>query len=130
MKEETSAQAGNADLEMPSDRAELVIMLRDERGERVVWQHTRTARLAWFTSLLRWGMGSGGGTARADRDSGRAGDPVGVTDAPDDAFLTALYLEAEQTRLPHEPPYDVDRGLRRFSAWLDEEAEPRGETSC
>ena len=129
MGEETSAQAGNADLEEPTEHAVLEIVLIGHIGEQdetVVWQDTGTARPAWFTTLLLWGIGSGGGTARADRDSGRAGDPAGVTDAPDDAFLTALYLEAEQTRLPHEPPYDVDRGLRRFCAWLDDEAEPRG----
>jgi len=40
--------------------------------------------------------------------------------APDDAIFTALYFGAEQTRLPHEPTYDVERGLQRFSAWLDD----------
>jgi hypothetical protein len=44
---------------------------------------------------------------------------------PDDVLITALYLEAERTRLPHEPPYHVERGLQRFSTWLDNEAEPQ-----
>jgi hypothetical protein len=44
--------------------------------------------------------------------------------ARSDTILAALYLEAEQARLPHEPPYDVDRGLKRFSAWLDRQREP------
>ena len=39
----------------------------------------------------------------------------------DDAIFTALYFGAEQTQLPHEPSYDVDRGLQRFSAWLDDQ---------
>lgn len=42
------------------------------------------------------------------------------TGAPEDAIFTALYSGAEQTRLPHEPSYDVERGLQRFSAWLDD----------
>jgi DNA-binding FadR family transcriptional regulator len=41
--------------------------------------------------------------------------------APHDAIFTALYLGAEQTRLPHEPSYDVERGLQRFSTWLDDD---------
>ena len=41
------------------------------------------------------------------------------TGAPDDAIFTALYNGAEQTRLPGEPAFDVELGLRRFSAWLD-----------
>lgn len=27
-----------------------------------------------------------------------------------DEFLTGLYVQAEQTQLSHEPPYDVDAG--------------------
>src|ERR1017187_4956737 len=38
---------------------------------------------------------------------------------PDDAIMTALYFGAEQARLPHEPSYDVEQGLQRFSTWLD-----------
>ena len=47
--------------------------------------------------------------------------------APGDAVLTALtafYLAAEQAMQPDEPSFDVDRGLQRFSAWLDDHTEP------
>ena len=47
------------------------------------------------------------------------------TGTPGDALLTALYLEAEETRLPNEPAYDVDEGLQRFSSWLDGRATPK-----
>lgn len=47
------------------------------------------------------------------------------TGASDDAVFTALYLAAEETQLPSEPPYDVERGLQRFSAWLN----PVGKTA-
>jgi RNA polymerase sigma-70 factor (ECF subfamily) len=43
---------------------------------------------------------------------------------PDDAIFTALYISAEQTDLPHQPPYDVDGGLQRFTAWLGESRLP------
>jgi cell division inhibitor SepF len=42
---------------------------------------------------------------------------------PDYAILTALYVGAEQTLLSHEPAYDVERGLQRFSTWLDDGTE-------
>ena len=37
---------------------------------------------------------------------------------PDDAVITALFVKAEQTVLPEEVPYDLDRGLQVFTAWL------------
>lgn len=43
---------------------------------------------------------------------------------PDDAIFTALYISAEQTDLPHHPPYDVDGGLQRFTAWLGDSKLP------
>jgi diguanylate cyclase (GGDEF)-like protein len=46
--------------------------------------------------------------------------------APDDTILTALYLAAEQTRLPHEPSHDTDTELERFGRWLDAEVETEG----
>ena len=48
------------------------------------------------------------------------------TGVPGDAVFAALYFAAEQTRLPHEPSYDVERGLQRFSAWLDDHTDPGG----
>lgn len=37
----------------------------------------------------------------------------------DDAAIATLFLRAEQTLLPEEDPYDLDRGLQLFTAWLD-----------
>ena len=62
--------------------------------------------------------------AADDQGSSCAGDRAKVTSTQADVILTALYLEAEQEGLPHEPPYDVDHGLQRFSAWLDDQIEP------
>jgi hypothetical protein len=45
----------------------------------------------------------------------------GQARGPDDALLTAFYLQAEQTRVLAEPHYDVEEGLQRFSIWLDEQ---------
>ena len=44
------------------------------------------------------------------------------TGGPGDAVFAALYFAAEQNLLPHEPPYDAGKGLRRFRAWLDDHA--------
>jgi RNA polymerase sigma-70 factor (ECF subfamily) len=40
------------------------------------------------------------------------------TPDPDDAVLAALYLTAEETHLPGDTVYDIDRGLQQFSEWL------------
>lgn len=37
----------------------------------------------------------------------------------DDEILKALFHEAEQTRLPYEMPYNLERELQLFTAWLD-----------
>lgn len=143
MKKDVSTQAENTDFEYPTERAELTILLVDptRRAAAVPWA-PEPVSVSWrlaLERLLRRRMIPEAVIARAGRlsvsaspyqDSGRAGDPARVTGAPGDMFLTALYLEAEQTHLPHEAPYDVDRGLQRFSTWLDDESEPRGETSC
>lgn len=52
--------------------------------------------------------------------------------APEDALITALYLRAEQSSLPGQPAYEIEKGLRRFRAWLDDqilEQEDEEETS-
>jgi hypothetical protein len=37
----------------------------------------------------------------------------------DDTILSALFLKAEQTLLPHEMPYNLEEGLQMFTEWLD-----------
>lgn len=39
----------------------------------------------------------------------------------DDAILSGLFRAAEQVRLPHEAPYDLERELKLFTEWLDRE---------
>jgi hypothetical protein len=39
--------------------------------------------------------------------------------AADDAILGALFREAEQIRLAHEAPYNLERELELFTEWLD-----------
>jgi hypothetical protein len=41
------------------------------------------------------------------------------TRTSDDEALTALFHEAEEIQLPHDVPYDLDRELQLFSAWLE-----------
>jgi hypothetical protein len=117
VEKDVSSRAQNIGFELPTARAELTILLVDVpgRAEPVRWSLERRRLVSWRRPAwvhLRRRMARRAATARAGE------------------FLTALYLEAEQNRLPHEPPYDVDLGLRRFSTWLDDEAEPRDETSC
>ena len=40
----------------------------------------------------------------------------------DDTILSALFLKAERSLLPHEMPYNLEQGLRMFTEWLDSQA--------
>lgn len=116
-KDISSRLAPNIGFEYPTAKAELTILLVDVHGRTgpVLWSGKRrfVPRL-WLARV------------QPRRLIARPAAPVQASNL----FLTALYLEAEQTRLPYELPYDAATGLRRFSAWLDGEAEPRGETGC
>jgi hypothetical protein len=49
---------------------------------------------------------------------------TGMRELAADDMITAFYLEAEQRGRWQGPAYDVDHGLRRFSAWLDQAPDP------
>ena len=154
-----SARA-SAGIEEPTDKAEMTIMLVDLAGQRepVYWRAERVRffrreRFGWhrpgwvrrprirtsrpvgaLEEIPQPAVSDPAGRLPAGSASSQDSDwvrgPVEVTGEASDVFLTALYLEAERTCLPNESPYDVDRGLQRFRAWLEDEVEPPGETSC
>jgi hypothetical protein len=98
--------------EAPTSAAELYIVLQPATEARdAALAATGHAIRPWRIPGLfhRWAQ---------DRSHGR------TADAPDDAVLAAFYLAAEQAPQSDEPSYHVDRGLQRFSAWLDDQIEP------
>jgi len=121
-------RAAAAPSEMPSAHAALKIILVDEPRlrEPIVYAGRPAGRtgegVRWFLKVRdRWrhpGRGQRAGS-RMGRPAA-AEDPVTAPGTPDDV-IAALYLEAEQVCLPHETPYDMDGGLQRFNAWLDDQ---------
>jgi hypothetical protein len=104
--------------EEPTEGAELKIFLTPHHS----------GKRGWITALGRWAsMVRRPVQTSASNDMPSRAAYLTVALRRSDTILTAFYLEAEQARLPHEPPYDVDRGLRRFNAWLDGPIEPSAE---
>ncbi len=99
-------------VEAPSSAADLVIVLQPDTEARAAPLDMAAHVISlWRIPRLLPRRDRGGSHGRA------AG-------APGDAVLAAFYLAAEQAPQPDEPSYHVDRGLQRFSAWLDDQMEP------
>jgi hypothetical protein len=123
------------DTEQPTGKAQLRIFLVDPAGRQppAVWHRdlgspafpqvysrdgSQRIRTAIRTVLRRSPWGHSPGQSQ-DLIELRAGSTNAALTA-----LTAFYLAAEQAMQPGEPAYDVDQGLQRFSAWLDDHTEP------
>src|SRR5215468_3006550 len=56
-------------------------------------------------------------------------DEPEVSGLQEDAIISALYARLRATFLPHQhPAYDVDAGLRRFTAWMEAHPEAAPDT--
>jgi hypothetical protein len=109
--------------EQPTEAAQLMIVFVPVASGRRPWNERMGRWLLRRISPSRETPANLSADLVPDRAGGQA-EGADVPGARGDAFITALYLEAEKTRLLHEPSFDTDRGLQRFNAWLDGQIEP------